>query len=324
MGSLGFGCNGRAPSHLLRMHQRLRAAASPAAPLYVPGAPIASHQQWRGSQSSNQWRQRQEKDPYVQRAKELGWPSRAAFKLQEINEDHFPALMAKAAKKQQKKGKGRNPSGKLPKRLLRPGTSVLDLGAAPGGWSLYASTQLQPVRGGAVVAVDLLPLDETLQSNHSDIALRIDANLQGRFRFVQGDFANSVTREQIMDAFAELANEKGEGSSHRPELILSDMAPNFMGDNQTDALRTLNLCEQALAFAAGHNCFDSSYSARNDDDGMLAPGGSFLCKYFFCGKENEADLMDAAKRAFRSVHTIKPKASRKESSEVYLLAFHYI
>lgn len=96
------------------------------------------------------------------------------------------------------------------------------------------------------------------------------------------------------------------------------MAQNFSGDSLTDALQTMGLCEQALSFAAGNDCFDPSYSK-----GMLADGGAFLCKYFSCGKQNEADLMEAARRAFRSVHTIKPKASRKESSEMYLLALDF-
>ncbi len=239
------------------------------------------------SKSSQNWIQRQQKDPYVQKAQALGLPSRASFKLQEINEIHYPALMKK---------KGISATGKN-KRLLQPRMNVVDLGASPGGWSLYASYQ---VKEGIIVAVDLLPLDET----------KISLNMPN-FDFIQGDFTKSETKQLIIDA---LQNE-------RANLVMSDMAQNFLGDSQTDALRTLNLCEQALVFSAGGSCFDSSYSP-NAEEGMLAPGGSFLCKFFSCGKENEEDLMQAAKRTFRTVHVIKPKASRKESSEMYLLAIN--
>ena len=240
----------------------------------------------RQSISSQNWIQRQKKDPYVQKAQAMGLPSRASFKLQEINETHYPALM-------KKKGKKSAPSKN--KRLLQPRMNVVDLGASPGGWSLYASTQ---VKEGIIVAVDLLPLDDT----------KISLNLPN-FEFIQGDFTELRTKQQVIDI---LAQEKA-------DLVMSDMAQNFLGDSQTDALRTLNLCEQALVFAAGGSCFDDSFSPKADE-GILASGGSFLCKFFSCGRENEDDLMQAAKRAFRTVNVIKPKSSRKESSEKYLLA----
>jgi 23S rRNA (uridine2552-2'-O)-methyltransferase len=242
--------------------------------------------QKKQSKSSQNWIQRQRKDEYVQKAQAMGLPSRAAFKLQEINEIHYPALIKK---------KGITTSGKN-KRLLQPRMNVVDLGASPGGWSLYASTQ---VKEGTIVAVDLLPLDDT----------KISLNLPN-FHFIQGSFTESETKQHITDVMNERAN-----------LVMSDMAQNFLGDRQSDALRTLNLCEQALNFSVGGSCFDSSYSPELDE-GLLAPGGSFLCKFFSCGKDNEEDLMQAAKRAFRFVHVIKPKASRKESSEMYLLAIN--
>ncbi|KAL7543926.1 hypothetical protein ACHAWF_007482 [Thalassiosira exigua] len=270
------------------------------------------------SKSSSKWLDRQRKDPYVKMAQEQHLPSRASFKLQEINEDHFPSLGSS--------------KGRKTKRLIQPGMLVLDLGAAPGGWSLYASTQLNPTLRGALIAVDMLPLDETLQSNSTDISFRITSNLGSNFKFIQGDFTSSMIRNEIVDALVHMSMgdaAKRTGSvenplnndeaGRRPDLILSDMAPNFTGDSQTDAIRTINLCEQALAFAAGEDCFDSSYSTKAGQ-GLLADGGVFLCKYFSCGKENEADLMEASRRAFRSVHKIKPKASRKASSEMYLLA----
>jgi len=251
-----------------------------------------------------------QKDSYVQKAQNEGLPSRSSFKLKEINELHYPALIHKHEKKRKVKVSNKQ------KRLIQPDMLVLDLGACPGGWSLYASTIIKPNLGGSLIAVDLLPLDETLQSQHSDVYTRIKDNLQSNFQFIQGDFTDNHTRWQIKEAFPNIHS--------KPHLILSDMAANFSGDSSTDALRTINLCEQALAFSCGADCFDESYSATKDNrSGVLNRGGAFLCKYFKCGKENEADLFDAAKRSFRSVHTIKPKASRKESSEQYLLALDY-
>ena len=284
----------------------------------------------QNSQSSNKWLGRQRKDPYVAMAHDQGLPSRSSFKLQEINEFHFPNLLAKLEEKS--KGKGSNRPNR--RTLIQPGALILDLGASPGGWSLYASTQLKVDLGGAVVAVDLLSLDETLHAGNSDISSRIRANLQSNFHFVQGDFTMNQTREWIMDAFTNVSkntqnndctgdeDDESYAIGRRPNLVLSDMAANFTGDSDTDAIRTLDLCERALAFAAGTCCFDTSYSAK-DGHGVLEEGGVFLCKFFSCGKENEADLMDASRRAFGSVHVLKPKASRKESSEMYLLALDH-
>lgn len=292
------------------------------------------------SQSSTIWLERQRKDPYVAMAQDQGLPSRSYFKLQEINELHYPALRSKTnVKRKMRKDSNRTNNSTPPKckTLIQPGFLVLDLGAAPGGWSLYASTQLQHNLGGAVVAVDLLSLDESLHSinNTTDISSRIPANLQSNFHFIQGDFTKVETHTRIMDAFANVSSGRESStivngecdvvSCRLPNLVLSDMAANFTGDSLTDAIRTINLCEEALAFAAGSTCFDSPHSSTQDHDsrGVLEDGGAFLCKYFACGKEHEADLMSATRRAFRSVHAIKPSASRKESSEMYLLALEY-
>ena len=176
-----------------------------------------------------------QKDPYVQKALEENLPSRSSFKLKEINEDNYLALLRKLEKK--RKGRVSNKQ----KRLIQPDMLVVDLGACPGGWSLYTSTILKPNLGGSLIAVDLLPLDETLQSQHSDVYARIKDNLQSSFQFIQGDFTDNHTRWQIKDACS--------NNISKPDLILSDMAANFSGDSSTDALRTINLCEQALHLA---------------------------------------------------------------------------
>jgi 23S rRNA (uridine2552-2'-O)-methyltransferase len=87
-----------------------------------------------------------------------------------------------------------------------------------------------------------------------------------------------------------------------PEIVLSDMAAPTTGHRQTDHLRTMHLCETAADFAIS----------------VLVPGGHFLAKTFQGG--TEADLLNRLKQNFRSVHHIKPPASRDESVELYLLA----
>jgi 23S rRNA (uridine2552-2'-O)-methyltransferase len=257
-----------------------------------------------------------------------GLPSRSSFKLQEINEFYYPNLLTKIDEKKRTK----NQQQTIQRTLIEPDALILDLGAAPGGWSLYASTQLQYNLGGAIVAVDLLSLDETLNANSSDITTRINANMHTNFTFIQGDFTMTHTRERIMDAFIKYTDKNITGDEshdivHRqPNLILSDMAANFTGDSDTDAIRTMDLCERALAFAAGSECFDPSHTSspsKENGHGILKKGGAFLCKFFSCGKDNEADLMDASRRAFGSIHILKPKSSRKESSEMYLLALDH-
>ena len=142
------------------------------------------------SLSSRSWLQRQLNDPYVQAAKRDGLISRAAYKLLQIDE-------------------------KL--HLLRPGTIVADLGAAPGGWSRVA------VRAGArVIAVDLLPLKLP----------------EGEVHFVQGDFSDEAIQGQLRA----LAG----GPLHG---VLSDMAPNTIGHAATDHLRIAALADAAMEFA---------------------------------------------------------------------------
>lgn len=257
------------------------------------------------NQSSRAWINRQLKDPYVQKAQDLALPSRAYFKLEEINETLFYSAISK---------KGKNKSSY--RRLIQPNMTVLDLGAAPGGWSIYASSKLDSISGGSILSVDLLPLI-------SDISSRIHTSINGRFKFIQGDFSHNEIRDEIKMALGNLSRGTTCNSieQQKANLIISDMAANFTGDSLTDAIRTINLCEQSLEFAAGGNCFDASYSPIQED-GMLTKNGSFLCKYFSCGKENEKDLMDAAKRVFKSIYLLKPNSSRKESSEMYLLGYN--
>lgn len=199
--------------------------------------------------SSRQWLERQLNDPYVAAAKRDGYRSRAAYKLEEIADKY---------------------------RLLKPGDVVVDLGAAPGGWSQIAAKRVQSAEGrGAVVALDILPFDA----------------IPGVI-ILQQDFSEAGADEKLLAALA----------GRRPNAVLSDMAGPTTGHRQTDHLRIMGLAEEAVAFVIQ----------------VLAPGGAFLAKVFQGGSEKS--LLDILKRSFVTVRHVKPKASRAESPELYVLA----
>jgi 23S rRNA (uridine2552-2'-O)-methyltransferase len=139
------------------------------------------------------WMDEHVADEFVQKAQQEGWRSRAVYKLQEIQEKD---------------------------RLIKPGMTVVDLGAAPGAWSQYAAKLVGP--RGRVIALDLLPMDPL-----------------GDVEFIQGDF-----REE--DTLAALEAALGDS---RVGLVLSDMAPNISGMSSVDQPRAIYLAELALEFA---------------------------------------------------------------------------
>lgn len=149
----------------------------------------------RRSKSSGRWLEEHFSDPYVRRAQGEGLRSRAAFKLEELD----------AAEK-----------------LIRPGAIVVDLGAAPGGWSQYAARKLQGQ--GRVFALDLLPMDAI-----------------AGVTFLQGDFREQEALDRLL---AELGGA-------RADLVLSDMAPNITGVDVVDQARAADLEALALDFALG-------------------------------------------------------------------------
>ena len=175
--------------------------------------------------------------------------------------------------------------------------------AAPGSWSLYASKKIGPE--GLLIAVDLLDLDTKTMAK-----LKKD---ETAFHAVKGDFTSKAVQQNILEILASRT-----GEPLKIDCIISDMAANFTGDQLTDALRTMNLCEDAMMFAAGSSCFE--YGPSFDDRSLLRPGGLFLCKFFACGQNYEEDLMKAASRSFEYTSVIKPTASRKKSAERYLFA----
>ena len=147
------------------------------------------------SVSSKHWLERQLNDPYVARAKTEGLRSRAAFKLAEIDDRHH---------------------------LLKPGRSVVDLGAAPGGWSQVAARRVGADEGRArVVAIDLLPMDPIAGVS-----------------FAQLDFLDPAAPERLRGMLG--------GSA---DVVLSDMAANATGHRRTDHLKIMALAEAAADFA---------------------------------------------------------------------------
>lgn len=191
------------------------------------------------------WQRRREKDPYVKAAQRAGWRSRAAFKLQALDQREH---------------------------LFRPGMRVLDLGAAPGGWSQYAVSRVSGK--GRVAAVDVLEMKP----------------LPG-VDFVCGDVRSS---EVILRALACLGG--------RPDLVISDMAPNITGIASVDMPRALALAELALDVASE----------------ALESGGALVVKLF--QGEGLDEYMAELKRRCVLVATRKPPASRSESREIYAVA----
>lgn len=205
--------------------------------------------------SSTLWLQRQLNDPYVHEAKRLGFRSRAAFKLIQLDERFH---------------------------LLKPGLRVVDLGAAPGGWTQVAVDKvgaLKPKGGGPgkcgkVVGMDILEWDP----------------VPGAIT-LQGDFLADDAPDRLKEAL--------DGPA---DIVLSDMAAPTTGHPSTDHLRIIGLVEVALHFAME----------------VLAPGGVFVAKVFQGGTEKT--LLDLLKKNFAVVRHAKPPASRQGSAETYVVA----
>lgn len=203
------------------------------------------------SLSSSLWLQRQQNDPYVKQAQKFGYRSRAAYKLKELNAQF---------------------------RFLKPGTKVLDLGAAPGGWLQVVSECTKPKQSGSkIVGVDLLEIKPIPEIS-----------------FIHGDFYDQAIVNQILQEL-----------NGKADVILSDMAPSTMGHKSTDHIRMMGLCEAAWDFVKEH----------------LAEHGTFVVKLFQGGMVGE--LLSELKPRFSKIKHVKPPASRKESSEIYLVALDF-
>lgn len=200
----------------------------------------------RRGKSSGRWLREHFADPFVRRAQAEGRRSRAAFKLEELDRAE---------------------------KLLFPGAVVVDLGAAPGGWSQYAARAL--AGKGEVYALDLLPMDA----------------IPG-VTFLQGDFREQAVLDLLL----------GQLGGRQVDLVMSDMAPNISGVDVVDQARAADL--EALALDFGRR--------------VLGPEGVLVMKVFQGAGFRE--LLQDARRQFRTVRMRKPEASRQRSSETYLVA----
>ncbi|KAG8006823.1 rRNA methyltransferase 2 [Nibea albiflora] len=208
--------------------------------------------------AEQRWVLRQLKDPYVKASHVQNFRCRSAFKLLEID-DKF--------------------------RLLQPGHSVVDCGAAPGAWSQVAVQRVNSVgtdpelRRGTVVGIDLLNIPP----------------LEGAHFLSSHDVTHPATHAKLLDL---LPN----GQAH---VILSDMAPNASGFREMDHEKLITMCFSLIDLA----------------EMILQPGGSLVCKYWDGGLTHK--LQEKLSNVFGSVRTFKPHASRKDSAEKYLLARMY-
>jgi 23S rRNA (uridine2552-2'-O)-methyltransferase len=201
------------------------------------------------------------------KAQKEGYPARSVYKLMEIN-GKFDLL-------------GKTPPGGRPR--------ILDMGAAPGSWSLYILRRFKlpaAVSADAGEPIPLLLVAVDLQ----DLSRRFDKGLFNRkdFFFIRGDFGSAEVRDAV----------SGRGPY---TVLLSDAAPATTGNRTVDTRRSLDLAEQILTYA----------------DSVLAPGGSLAMKVF--QGSGAEDLQARLRERFTSVRSFKPKACRSDSFEIYFL-----
>jgi len=207
-------------------------------------------------------------DSWQIKARKEGYPARSVYKLQEMDEKF--ALL----------------------KPMRPGSTfrILDLGAAPGSWSLYVLRKMARLSppgadsGALLAAADLCPL-----SRQFDAGLFDGEN----FRFTQGDITEAAVREAIL--------------SHGPyNLIVSDAAPATMGNRFVDTCRSLELAGEVASYA----------------ETALAPGGNLVVKVFQGGDTSE--LLKRLRTLFKTAKSYKPQACRNESFETYYLGLERV
>jgi 23S rRNA (uridine2552-2'-O)-methyltransferase len=194
----------------------------------------------------NRWYSERKNEHFYKEAKRDGYRSRSAFKLKQIQKKY---------------------------RILKKDYIVIDLGAAPGGWSQVAKEIVG--ENGSVLGIDLSPIQP----------------IKG-VTFLQGDIA----KESSMQELILLMEEK------KADAVISDMSPNISGNYSVDHARSIFLCEQALITAST----------------FLKSGGNFLCKVF--DGEELPRVLNELKNKFGIVKKFSPPASRKGSSEIYIIA----
>jgi 23S rRNA (uridine2552-2'-O)-methyltransferase len=212
----------------------------------------------RRNKSSMAWLKRQINDPFVKQAQEQGLRSRAAFKIMEID-DKF--------------------------KIFKKGKIVLDLGAAPGGWSQVV---VDKVGRGKVFAIDILEMEK----------------IEG-VEFLQQDFLAQDAIENIINFINKHQVPNSNHEIRKCNVVMSDMAANTCGDAKTDHLRIVGLLEEVLDFSKQ----------------VLAEDGIFIGKIFQGGAGS--DLLQKFKQSFTTVKHFKPESSRKESAENYIIALGF-
>jgi len=197
------------------------------------------------------------KDKYYNKAKQQGYRARSAYKLQQLDKT----------------------AG-----LLGEGRTVVDLGAAPGGWLQVAAEEVG--ERGTVVGVDRQRIED-LEDPEPTV------------EFVRGDMTDESTKAKIRDIVGE-----SDGQGGPVDVVLSDMAPNMSGDYNLDHARSVHLARQAFEVATE----------------LLDAGGDFAAKVF--DGQDLQDLKADIEEEFEYVREVRPDASRDSSSELYLVAKH--
>jgi|TARA_A100001015_G_scaffold262226_1_gene308310 23S rRNA (uridine2552-2'-O)-methyltransferase len=195
------------------------------------------------NKTSKNWVNKQRRDIYVRQSKVDGYRARSAYKLIEINEKF---------------------------KIFKGGLCVVDIGAAPGSWSQYAS---KLIKNGKLISIDLKKMET------------IGTSIQ-----IQGDF----TKNKIQDEIKKNLNNKA-------DVVMSDMAVNTTGIKNIDSIQTGELCKEAMIFAKD--------IIKND--------GFFISKIFMGGTFNE--IITEGKKNFKEVKVFKPKSSRKDSKESFII-----
>ena len=192
---------------------------------------------------SKNWVNKQRRDTYVRQSKVDGYRARSAYKLIEIDEKF---------------------------KIFKGGLTVIDIGAAPGSWSQYAS---KVVRNGKIISIDLKemePIDNTVQ--------------------IKGDFTEDETQQKIKEFIVS-----------KSDIVMSDMAVNTTGIKNIDSIQTGELCKEATIFSKD----------------IISNGGFFVSKIFMGGSFNE--IVQLGKNIFKEVKVFKPKSSRKDSKESFII-----
>ena len=192
---------------------------------------------------SKNWVNKQRRDTYVRQSKVDGYRARSAYKLIEIDEKF---------------------------KIFRGDMFVIDIGAAPGSWSQYAS---KVVKNGKIISIDLKELEH------------IKNTIQ-----IKGDFTSKDIQEKIINKL-----------DKKPKVIMSDMAVNTTGIKNIDSIQTGELCKEAMIFSKD----------------IISEDGFFISKIFMGASFNE--IVALGKKIFKEVKVFKPKSSRKDSKESFII-----